>query len=66
MRQFNEDDFFAEQACIPWNTAFIYDDVDELWDHWAKLYNDVLDILYMYTTKDKVCERQPLRLNSSM
>ena len=28
---------------VSWSTAYIYDDVDNLWHHWAILYNDVLD-----------------------
>ena len=27
----------------PWDSAYIFEDVDDLWDHWAKLYCQVLD-----------------------
>jgi len=43
MRQFNDEAFLSELNEVPWETAYIFDDVDDLWDHWAKLYNEVLD-----------------------
>ena len=43
MRQFDIDKFLNDLKTVPWSTAYIYDDVDDLWHHWAKLYNEVLD-----------------------
>ena len=43
MRQFDLDKFLNDLNTVPWSTAYIYDDVDDLWHHWAKLYNEVLD-----------------------
>ena len=43
MRQFDIDKFLNDLKNVPWSTAYIYDDVDDLWHHWAKLYNEVLD-----------------------
>ena len=43
MRQFDLDKFLNDLKTVPWSTAYIYDDVDDLWYHWAKLYNEVLD-----------------------
>ncbi|XP_068728844.1 uncharacterized protein [Montipora capricornis] len=43
MRQFNNDDFLQDLRNIPWDTAYIYDNVDDLWDHWVTLFNEILD-----------------------
>ena len=43
MRQFDIDKFLNELKTVPWSSPYIYDDVDDLWHHWAKLYNEVLD-----------------------
>ena len=43
MRHFNDEAFLSELDNVPWESAYIFDDVDDLWDHWAKLYNEVLD-----------------------
>jgi len=43
MRHFNKDEFLDDLRNVPWGTAYIYEDVDDLWDHLAKLYNEVLD-----------------------
>ena len=43
MRHFNKDEFLDDLRNVPWGTAYIYEDVDDLWHHWAKLYNEVLD-----------------------
>ncbi|KAL9986310.1 hypothetical protein ACROYT_G000444 [Oculina patagonica] len=43
MRQFNDEAFLSELNEVPWESAYIFDDVDDLWDHWAKFYNEVLD-----------------------
>ena len=42
MRQFDIDKFLNDLKTVPWSTAYIYDDVDDLWHHWAQLYNEVL------------------------
>ena len=28
---------------VPWDSTYIFEDVDDLWDHWAKLYCQMLD-----------------------
>ena len=44
MRQFNNDAFLQDLRNVPWDTAYIYDNVDDLWDHWATLFKEILDI----------------------
>ena len=43
MRHFGNDQFLDDLSNVPWGTAYIYDDVDDLWHHWATLYTEVLD-----------------------
>ncbi|XP_068697070.1 uncharacterized protein [Montipora foliosa] len=43
MRQFNNDAFLQDLRNVPWDTAYIYDNVDDLWDHWVTLFNEILD-----------------------
>ena len=43
MKRFSEKDFLADLNNVPWDSAYIFDNVDDQWDHWAKLYNEVLD-----------------------
>ena len=38
MKRFNENDFLADFNNVPWDSAYIFDNVDDQWDHWAKLY----------------------------
>ena len=26
-----------------WDTAFVYDDIDDVWAHWSELYNDTIE-----------------------
>ena len=43
MQRFNDDDFQADLTAIPWDSAFVYDDIDDVWSHWYKLYKDTID-----------------------
>ena len=43
MQRFNGDDFQADLTAIPWDSAFVYDDIDDVWSHWYKLYKDTID-----------------------
>ena len=43
MRQFDLEKFLNDLKTVPWSSAYIYDDVDDLWHHWAQLYTEVLD-----------------------
>ncbi|KAL9962094.1 hypothetical protein ACROYT_G031165 [Oculina patagonica] len=42
MKHFNVDAFLADLATTPWDTTFVYDDIDDIWAHWSKLYNDTI------------------------
>ncbi|KAL9950201.1 hypothetical protein ACROYT_G042672 [Oculina patagonica] len=43
MKNFNLDAFLADASSTPWDTAFVYDDLDDIWAHWSKLYNDTIE-----------------------
>ena len=43
MKKFNEDEFLSDLKNVPWETSYVFDDIEDLWDHWHKLYNSVLD-----------------------
>ena len=43
MQRFNDDDFQADLTAVPWDSAFVYDDIDDVWNHWSKLYKDTID-----------------------
>ena len=39
MKHFNKDAFLADLATTPSDTAFIFDNIDDVWAHWSKLFN---------------------------
>ena len=39
MKHFNKDAFLADLATTPWDTAIIFDNIDDIWAHWSKLFN---------------------------
>ena len=43
MKNWHEKVHLEELRRVPWDSAYIFEDVDDLWDHWAKLYCQVLD-----------------------
>ena len=43
MKNLDEKVLLEEPRRVPWDSAYIFEDVDGLWDHWAKLYCQVLD-----------------------
>ena len=43
MKHFNRDAFLADLATIPWDTAFIFDDIDDVWAHWSTLFNVIIE-----------------------
>ena len=43
MRHFNQDPFLADLATTPGDTALIFDDIDDVWAHWSKLFNVIVE-----------------------
>ncbi|KAK2566153.1 hypothetical protein P5673_009600 [Acropora cervicornis] len=37
-------DIHTSDLCgVPWDSAFIYDDINDIWAHWYKLFIEVID-----------------------
>ena len=43
MKQLNQDAFLADLATTPWDTAFIFDNIDDVWAHWCTLFNAIVE-----------------------
>ena len=39
----NEATFLSDLRNVSWHTSFVYDNADDVWDHWSKLYKEVFD-----------------------
>lgn len=48
MKHFNRDAFLIDLATTPWDTAFIFDDIDDVWAHWSKLFNVTVRNTHFY------------------
>ena len=35
--------FVKDLEEIPWDSAYAYDNIDDIWHHWATLFNQILD-----------------------
>ena len=43
MKRFNEDAYLEDLNKVPWDTAFVHEHTDDVWDHWYNSYGDVID-----------------------
>ena len=43
MKRFEEMSFLSDLAAVPWDSAFVFNEVDDVWAHWSCLYKQVLD-----------------------
>ena len=43
MKGFEKDCYLADLSKIPWDSAYIYDDIDDIYDHWHHLFIKVVD-----------------------
>ena len=41
MKGFDNDRFLADLGKIPWNTAYIFDDIDDICEHWYSMVSVV-------------------------
>ena len=39
----DRDKYLDELSKIPWDSAYIYDNVDDVCEHWYQLFTDVVD-----------------------
>ncbi|XP_048585452.1 uncharacterized protein LOC125568087 [Nematostella vectensis] len=43
MKALDKDAFVSDLRDIPWDSAYAFDDVDDVWSHWAALFCQVVD-----------------------
>ena len=43
MRNFNLNAFLNDLSITPWDSLFVFDDINDVWAHWSKLYNETID-----------------------
>ena len=43
MKQFNQEAFLEDLSKVPFSTAYVFDDPDDVYWCWEKLYNQILD-----------------------
>ena len=43
MKRFDADIFLQDLNSVPWDSAFIYEDIDDIRAHWYKLFTEVID-----------------------
>ena len=43
MKNLDRDKYLDELSKIPWDSAYIYDNVDDVCEHWYQLFTDVVD-----------------------
>ena len=43
MRNFNLNAFLNDLSITPWDSAFVFDDINDVWAHWSSLYNETIE-----------------------
>lgn len=43
LKNINTEKFLCDLKNIPWDSAYVYENADDIWEHWSTLYKDVLD-----------------------
>lgn len=43
MKRFDSDIFLQDLNSVPWDCAFIHDDINDIWATWYKLFTEVID-----------------------
>ena len=43
MKNFDHANFLSDLKNAPWQSAYSYDNADDVWGHWSTLYKDILD-----------------------
>ena len=51
MKGFDNDCFPGDLGKIPWHTEYIFDDIDDICEHWYQLFIDVVDQQMPYKKK---------------
>lgn len=43
MRNCNLNAFLNDLSVTTWDSSFVFDDINDVWSHWYKLYNETID-----------------------
>lgn len=43
LKNLDQKAFFSDLKDVPWDSSYIYDNIDDIWSHWSALYKQVLD-----------------------
>ena len=43
-KNFDEEAFLSDLRAVPWDIAYVFDEIDEIWSHWVNLFMNVVDI----------------------
>jgi hypothetical protein len=43
LKNFDRSAFISDLKNVPWDSSYVYDDVDDVWLHWSSLFKQVLD-----------------------
>ena len=44
IRRFSEEQFKLTLEQIPWDTVFVFDEIDDMLESWENLFNEALDL----------------------
>ena len=50
---------------MPWDSAYAYDNIDDIWHHWATLFNQILD-KHVPLVQKKIANRQIPRITAQI
>ena len=66
MKQFNVDLFLLDLSNVPWDSAFVFEDVDDIWTQWHKLFIEMIDHLHAPLKKKLIRGTKLARLTSEI
>ena len=43
-KNFDEEAFLSDLRAVPWDSAYVFEEIDDIWSHWENLFKNVVDI----------------------
>ena len=43
-KNFDEEAFLSDSRAVPWDSAYVFEEIDDIWSHWENLFKNVVDI----------------------
>ena len=43
-KNFDEEAFLSDVRAVPWDSAYVFEEIDDIWSHWENLFKNVVDI----------------------